>query len=88
MTENYVSICRVVVTTVWGSAAGMLAAAWVLAIAAGDWHVGVMLAMTAVVVSVVSAVLHVRLYFSRSCSLLRALHGVEGGERAPLHMVR
>ena len=87
MDDNSVPLSRVVAGTLSTIAMLMIVSAWIVALS-DDYHVGIMVGITAMPVVAAAAVSWIRCYSLRVCSMLRAtshLRGSDGGSVYSIH---
>lgn len=85
MNDEYVNKGRVQASIAWAAVVGLMAVAWVIAIAVPThWRFAGMFAATSCAMSAFAAVLHIRCYSVRVANLVRAIRAVgdlEQGDR-------
>ena len=82
---GYVSKAALVVVSLWGLVLALVLAAWAVAMMNPDaWSVAAVLAMTGCATSALAATLHIRLFATRICRLIRATSGLDGPEPSEL----
>ena len=89
MNDGYVSKCALGAAVLWVLVAGLITAAWVVALSVPHhWVVAGMLATTACALSALAAVVHIRLFVGRVIRLIRACNGLESSPSADLRPLR
>lgn len=90
MNEQYVSRLAILVSIAWGTVAALIVGAWLVLMSAepGPWTLGMLLALSGCALSALAAVLSIRRYVSRTCRLIRNLHGVETADGEGLRVLR
>lgn len=72
MHESTISTSRVIASTLWTWVVVLMAAAWIIILwAPQHWPTAMMLAATSCASSGIAAVMHVRCYAIRMCTLIR-----------------
>lgn len=75
------STCGVIAGALWAVVAGLLLAAWTVALVWSDhWRVAGMLAATGCATSALAATLHIKTYACRVSRLIRVANGLEVGD--------
>ena len=69
MHDSNIPASRVISYSLWGWVFILMAAAWLVSFV-GDWHVAVLLGMTACVLSASAAAYQIRGYIIRSCRVI------------------
>ena len=91
MNEQYISRLAIAAGFAWSGVALLILLGWVVAIIAmeANWVViGGMLAATGCALAAAAATLSIRRYLTRTCALIRNLHGIDSGESERLRVLR